>query len=170
MIGRPQLTEAAPYYLTYIDRIPSENIIDALELQLGELASMLREIPEEKSLHRYAPEKWSIRQVQSHINDCERTFLFRAFWFARGFDTALPSFDQNIATVTADADRLPLEWHTEEFYAIRAATLAFFRHLPEDAWMRAGIASGNRVTVRALSYITAGHADHHASILRARYL
>jgi hypothetical protein len=170
MIGRPEANEAAPYYFTYIDRITSDDILSVLDGQLEKVLPLLRGISEEKSMYRYAADKWSIRQVLSHINDCERMFLFRALWFARGFDSPLPSFDQNIAIAGADADKIPLERHIQEFQAIRASTLLFFRHLPADAWMRTGIASGNPFTVRALSYIAAGQAEHHVAILRERYL
>ncbi len=170
MIGRPEANEAAPYYFTYIDRITSDDILNVLDGQLEKVIPLLRGISEEKSMHRYAADKWSIRQVLNHINDCERMFLFRALWFARGFDSPLPSFDQNIAIAGADADRIPLERHVQEFQTIRAATLFFFRHLPAGAWMRTGVASGNPFTVRALSYIAAGHAEHHVAILRERYL
>ncbi|HYK87635.1 MAG TPA: DinB family protein [Acidobacteriota bacterium] len=170
MRGRPQSNEAAPYYFTYIDRIPSDDISRVLETQLEEILPVLRSISEDKSLHRYAPDKWSIRQVQNHVNDTERTFLFRALWFARGFDTPLPSFDQNTAVAVACADEYSWARHLEEFESIRAATLAFFRNLPADGWMRTGIASGNPFTVRALAYIIAGHAAHHTAILQERYV
>ena len=97
-------------------------------------------------------------------------FLYRALWFARGFDTPLPGFDQNVAVPAAAADQFSWASHVEEFRAVRAATLAFFRNLPEDAWSRTGIASGNPVTVRALAYIIAGHVAHHIAILQERYL
>ena len=166
----PDRSEAAEYYFTYIDQVGAGDICDILEVQTGEMVALLRAIPEEVSQHRYAPGKWSIRQVLSHINDAERLFVFRALWFARGFDTPLPSFDQDIAIATAAADDRLLSVHAEEFRAIRSATLPFFAHLPEEAWGRRGTASGNPFTVRALAYITAGHVAHHARILRERYL
>ena len=104
------------------------------------------------------------------LNDTERLFIFRAFWFARGFDSPLPSFDQNIAAAAAAADERSWKSHLDEFRSVRGATLAFFRNLPADAWARSGIASGNPFTVRALAYIAAGHNTHHVSILRSRYL
>ncbi len=170
MKGRPGPNEAAPYYFTYIDRIAADDILPVLENQLREVLPFLRTVSEEKSVYRYAPEKWSIRQVLNHVNDTERSFQFRALWFARGFDTPLPSYDQNIGVAGAGADQVPWARHVEEFQAIRAATLAFFDNLPADAWMHTGIASGNRFTVRALAYIIAGHVAHHAAILRERYL
>jgi hypothetical protein len=132
--------------------------------------AFLGDVSEEKSLHRYAPEKWSIRQVLSHVTDGERVFLFRALWFARGFDTALPSFDENVSAVAAEADRFPWANHVEDFRAARLSTLAFFRNLPPEAWMAKGVASDNTFTVRALAYILAGHVAHHTAVLRERYL
>ena len=170
MTQRPRNDEAAPYYFTYIDRITSNDVISVLERQSEELPAFLASISEEKSLHRYAPGKWSIRESWSHVSDCERVFVSRAFWFARGFDTPLPSFDQNIAVAGAKADDISWGRHIEEFRVVRLATLAFFRNLAADAWPRTGVASGNPFTVLALAYITAGHVAHHVAILEERYL
>ena len=170
MLGRPQPTEAASYYYTYIDRVPGDDIVDVLGRQLEESVDFLSEISEEQSLHRYAPDKWSIRELLGHINDTERVFLFRALWFARGFQDPLPSFDQEIGFKAAESDKVSWANHVNEFRAIRSATLAFFRNLPEDAWLRSGIASDNSVSVRAIAYIVAGHLTHHLAIVRERYL
>jgi|SRR5580658_2705789 uncharacterized damage-inducible protein DinB len=166
----PGSDEAAPYYFTYIDRIASDDIVDVLASQLEQIPAFLSQISEEKSLHRYAPEKWSIRQVLNHVNDTERAFAFRALWFGRGFSEPLASFDQNIAANGARADDYSWASHAADFHDIRRATLSFFRNLPEDAWLRKGVASGNSVTVRALAYIIAGHLSHHMAVLQERYL
>jgi hypothetical protein len=168
MIGRPQAEEAAPYYFIYIDQVPGDDVTAVLCAQLDEVLLFFRVVFEEKSLHRYAPHKWSIRQTLNHINDVERVFTFRALWFARGFELPLPSFDQNAGV--ADADQVPWSAHVAEFASLRPATVSFFRNLPAQAWDRTGIASSNRFTVRALAYIIAGHLTHHISILRERYL
>ena len=170
MTTRPDRSEAAEYYFTYVDQVGTGDIIDILEAQAAETLELFQGIPDERSLHRYAQGKWSIREVASHLTDCERLFVFRAFWFARGFDTPLPSFDQNTAVSAAGADERPWRSHVEEFRAVRAATLAFFRSLPPQAWTRRGIASENPFTVRALAYIAAGHVIHHSKSLRLRYL
>ena len=103
------------------------------------------------------------------MNDAERVFLFRALWFALGFDSPLPSFDEKTCAGAAGADERPWASHVEEFRAVRLATLAFFRGLPAEAWIRRGIASGNPFSVRALAYILAGHVVHHTAVLRERY-
>ncbi|MEP6920710.1 MAG: DinB family protein [bacterium] len=170
MLGRPAPNEADSYYSRYIERVAGEDVMTALEKQLDETVAFLSSISEEQSLHRYAPDKWSIRQLLNHVNDTERVFALRALWFARGFPDALPSYDQEISAASARADDFSWASHVDDFRAVRAGTLTLFRNMPEEAWLRIGIASGNPFTVRALAYITAGHVSHHISVLRERYL
>jgi hypothetical protein len=169
MIQLPDRTEAAEYFFRYIDQVPEGDILAILRNQTTETLALLREITDDGSLHRYAPDKWSIRQVVAHINDCERLFVFRAFWFARALEGELPSFDQDVAMVLAGADERSWNSHIDEFVAVRSATQMLFDNLPNDAWSRQGIAGGNPFSVRALAYISAGHVTHHLWILRERY-
>jgi hypothetical protein len=171
MLTLPDRTEAAEYYFTYINRVPRDaDVLRVLEEQLPATLKLVEGISDQQSLHRYAADKWSIRQVVSHLNDTERMFVFRAMWFARGFDAPLPSFDQNIAAAGANANDRAWRQHVEEFRAVRMASLSFFQSVRDDAWDRRGIASGNPFTVRALAFITAGHLAHHVKILKERYL
>lgn len=168
MIPRPEATEAAPYYFLYINQVAGDDPLADLEKQLDE--PLLSSISEEKSLHRYAPDKWSIRQVLNHVTDTERAFTFRMLWFARGFETPLDSYDQNVAAAGAEADRVSWAAHVEEFRQVRLATISFYKNMPAEGWTRSGIASGNRVSVRALGYIVPGHFAHHAKVVREKYL
>jgi hypothetical protein len=170
MIGRPEQSETAAYYFTYIDQVEGTDPQAAMARQLEELPELFATISEEKSKHRYGADKWSIRQVLNHITDTERAFAFRALWFARGFAAPLPGYDQNIAAAGANADRVNWRVHVEEFQAVRLSTILMFANLPPEAWMRSGIASDNPFTVRSLAFIIAGHAAHHVRILRERYL
>src|SRR5687767_3263724 len=140
MTERPDRTEVAEYYLKYIDQVGAGDIRHILERQRDDTLAFFAGIDDQRSTHRYAPDKWSVREVLGHINDTERLFVFRAFWFARGFDTPLPSFDQNIAVSAAGAHARSWSSHVDEFRAVRAATLAFFQNLPADAWARRGVA------------------------------
>jgi hypothetical protein len=170
MIGRPQAGEAAPYYFPYIAQVPGDDVVALIESQLEESLALFSGISEATSLHRYTPDKWSIRQLLNHVTDTERAFAFRALWFSRGFTTPLPGYDQNIAASGASADNVPWSAHVEEFRAVRQSTISLFRNMPAEGWSRSGIASDNHVTVRALAFIIAGHLAHHAKILRERYL
>ena len=169
-IGRPNSDEAAPYYFTYINQVADEDVLSLLEKQCEEAPRSLSEISAEKSLYRYAPDKWSIREVVGHLCDAERVFAHRALWFARGHEAALPSFEQNIAVSNAKSDQIEWAGHIEEFRRVHVSSVVLFRNMPEDAWMRRGTASGNSFTVRALAFIIAGHLTHHVRILRERYL
>ena len=105
MSRRPESGEFAAYYATYVNRVPHDDVLTVLAEQLRTVPQALHGISEEKSLHRYAPGKWSIRELLHHVNDCERVFAFRALWFARGFDSALPGFDENAGAVAAQPQR-----------------------------------------------------------------
>ena len=169
MIAIPDRSEAAEYYFKYIDLVRGD-VLDAMSGQATAVLRELQSMTEAQSASRYASDKWSIREVLGHLNDTERLFVGRAFWFARGFETPLPSFEQDIAVAAAGAhDR---SWHSlvEEFRTIRLSTVSFFSNLPDAAWSRKGIASGNPFTVRALAYLTVGHVEHHMRIVRERYL
>jgi hypothetical protein len=167
---RPAHSEYAEYYVRYVDQLPDGDITTILRTQRADALALFRGISEDGSLHRYAAGKWSIREVLGHVNDCERLFVFRAMWFARGLDGALPSFDQDIAVAAAGSDARSWKSHIEEFQGLRDSTTAFFAGLSDDAWSRRGTASGYEFTVRALAWITAGHAAHHLTILKNRYL
>ncbi len=170
MTTAPDRTEAADYYFTYIDKVPPGDICRTLEEQLEGTLALLRSVSEERSQFRYAPGKWSVRQVLCHVTDTERVFAFRALWFARGFDAPLPGFDQEPAIAHAGADERSWVSLLEEFEAVRRATIQLFRNLPAAAWTARGTASGKQFTVRALAYISAGHVEHHMRVMRDRYL
>jgi hypothetical protein len=167
---RPQTTEAAPYYFRYIDLITSDDVVPTMENQMGEMLQFLSGISEEQSLHSYAPGKCTIREVLNHVNDGERVFSGRAFWFARGFTDPLPSFDQDIAVQFAHANNTSWADLVDEFKNLRLGTISLFRSLPAEAWDRTGVASDNPASVRALAYIIAGHVAHHIGVLREKYL
>jgi hypothetical protein len=171
MIGRPQASEAREVLFTrYINRVPGDDIVSTLQQQMEQAASFLGIISEERSLHRYAPEKWTIREVLNHISDTERAFAYRMLWFSRGFETPLEGFDQERSVPAAEANFVTWEDLVADFAAVRAATLTLLRTMPHAGWQRAGVASGNPVSVRALAFLCAGHADHHLAMVKERYL
>ncbi len=170
MIGIPQADEAAPYYFRYIDLVSDGNVLGVLRSQMEEALSLFSGISEEKSLHRYQPDKWSLRQLLGHMNDAERVFGYRALSFARGDGGPLPGFDQDPWVSAANADTYTWASHVEDFQAVRLATLTMLRNLPAAAWMKRGVASDNSITVRALAFIMAGHVTHHLNVMREKYL
>lgn len=170
MQAAPDRSEAAEYYFRYIDQVPAGDICALIDAQGTEFLALLNAIPEDRTRHRYAAGKWSIREVVNHVSDTERLFGFRAFWFARGFESPLPSFDQAVAVSAAAAEDRSWPGLVEEFATVRAASSVFFRSLPPTAWTRRGIASDNPFSVRALAYLVVGHVIHHTRMLQERYL
>jgi hypothetical protein len=168
-IGRPQTAEAPPYHFGYIDQVIGEDILGILEDQLADAVDYFIRLSEDESLSRYAPDKWSVREMVGHMVDTERIFTFRALWFARGIEGELLSFSQETAAANSGANEVSWADHIEEFRRVRLATLSLLGNLPDAAWSRSGIASGGVFTVRALAFVTAGHVAHHLKILRERY-
>ncbi|HKS28374.1 MAG TPA: DinB family protein [Pyrinomonadaceae bacterium] len=166
----PEETEYAPYYGRYVSLVPEGDIVATLAEQMDSTARLLRSIGEEKAAHRYAPGKWSIKELVGHVIDGERIFAYRALRFARGDQTALPGFEQDDYIRHANFDAVPFEELVREFELVRGANLLMFKHLDEEAWQRRGVASDAEVSVRALAFIMAGHERHHMEILRTRYL
>lgn len=167
---RPEASEYAPYYDKYVALVPTGDVIETLRRQSADTLALLRSIPEDKAGARYAPGKWSVKELVGHVIDTERIFTYRALRFARGDRTSLHGFDQDPYVLAADFDTRTLADLGEEFAHVRAASLSLFQSLNEAAWQRGGTASDNEVSVRALAYITAGHEAHHIQVLRERYL
>lgn len=167
---RPERSEAAEYYFRYIDQVPGSNVLEFLTVQRSEALALLQRVPATKPGYRYAPDKWTLREVVGHINDTERLFCSRAFWFARGLESSLPSFDQNVAIAAARFDDRSWSDLVSEFAVVRDATLTFFKGLRSDDWDRRGTASEKLFTVRSVAYLAAGHVSHHLDIVKTRYL
>lgn len=170
ILSRPATTEFSTYYSRYIDRVPDGDVLGTLEAQQRETGALLRSIPESRADHRYAPGKWSIREVLGHIADTERIFAYRALRMARGDTTPLPAFDENAYVENADFGSRPLAALADDVRIVRAATLSLLRPLSDEELGRIGTASDCPISARALAWIIAGHELHHVAILRERYL
>ena len=169
-IDRPAPTEHAPYYERYVSLVPEGDIVATLSRQAEATLSLLNGIPEAQANSRYAPDKWSIKELVGHVIDSERIFAYRALRFARNDNTPLPGFEQDDYVANAAFSEIPLADLAAEFDSLRRTTVYMFKSLAADAWLRTGSANGDDVSVRALAHIIAGHELHHVSILRARYL
>jgi len=169
VIARPQAGEYAPYYDRYISLVQGEDILNTLDQQRRETMTLLCGRDEEDGDFRYAPGKWSAKEVLGHVCDTERVFAYRALRISRGDATPLEGFEQDDYVRNGPFARSSLADLIEDFIAVRRATLSLLRYLDEAAWTRRGIANKNEVTVRGLAYIIAGHELHHRKILEERY-
>ena len=170
LFSRPTADECGSYYFTYIQLVPDGAIVDTLQSQHAAIHALLRNTSDAKASAYPAPSEWSIKQVVAHLSDTERLFAFRALWFARGEQSALPGMEPNPWVAITDANARALSDLLAEFDHVRAASISLFANLDTAAWQRRGSASGNLVSVRALAWIIAGHELHHNRSLRDEYL
>jgi len=167
---RPQPGEYDPYYEKYLSLIQGNDILAALDEQRRQMVLLLSGRTEADGDLRYAPQKWSLKEVLGHINDTERIMSYRALRISRGDATSIEGFEQDDYVRNGPFGRRSLADLIEDYIAVRRATVSLFRNLDEAAWTRRGIANKNEVTVRALAYIIAGHELHHRRIIEEKYL
>lgn len=168
-VSRPETGEYASFYERYISLIPGTDILGTLDAQRRQALILLSGRDESEGDLRYAPDKWSVKEVLGHICDSERIFAYRALRIARGDRTPLAGFEQDDYIRCGPFATRSLADMIEDYIAVRRATLTLLRNLDELAWTRRGVANNNEVSVRALAYITAGHELHHRRILEEKY-
>lgn len=169
LIARPEPSEYAPYYDRYISLTPGSDILRTLDSQRRQTLLLLSGRNESDGDLRYAPDKWSAKEVLGHVCDTERIMAYRALRIARGDRTPIEGFEQDDYVKNGPFGRLPLAEAIEDYIAVRRATLMLFRNLDEAAWARRGIANKNEISVRAIAYLIAGHELHHRRILEEKY-
>lgn len=169
-LGRPDVGEYNEYYARYIALVPDGDIVQTLEREMEATQALLASVPAEREEYRYAPGKWSLREVVGHLVDTERLFAFRALTFARGGGGELPGMDQEVWARASTAHRRPLAELVEEWRSLRRANVLMFGAFTPEDGARVGVASGYQVTVRALPWMIAGHELYHRALIRRDYL
>ena len=166
---RPESTEYAEYYGKYIAKVPGTDLLKVLESERLQMLQLFGGRTDRDGSFRYAPGKWTVKETLGHITDTERIFSYRALRIGRGDKTPLPGFEQDDFVRTSGVAGRTLADLTEEFAAVRTASITLFRSFDEEAWSQRGVASQKEVTVRALGFITAGHQIHHRMILEEHH-
>ena len=169
MLIRPEKSEYDAFYSTYIDKVPAGDILALLPESAQKTLDLLAEYPEDREQDRYAPGKWTIRELMGHIVDTERLFAYRAAHFARADPAALPGMDQDVWAANSNASGRALSDLCSELASVRAATISLFASFDGEISIAKGMASGCQFTVRSLAYIIAGHEIHHRKVAEERY-
>ncbi|MBT2654914.1 DinB family protein [Bacillus sp. ISL-18] len=170
MIQRPSVSEFPEYYLPYVHLVPDGDLLETLKENLEKTISLAEGLSEEAGQSRYAPGKWSIKEVLGHMADTERIMSYRLLRVGRGDHTPLAGFNENDYIAAANFDTLSVKQIIEDFTAVRKATITLVNNMAEEAWERTGVANNSDISTRALAYIIAGHALHHLNIINERYL
>lgn len=168
-MNRPEAGEFAEYYGKYIAKVPGTDVTGILEAERVQMSRLFAARSERDGNFRYAPDKWTIKEILGHVTDTERIFTYRALRIGRGDETPLSSFEQDDYVKNGGFAARTLADLVDEFDAVRRASISLFRSFDDAAWGRRGVASQKQVTVRALGFITAGHQIHHRMILEENY-
>lgn len=167
---KPDYSRIPKWYHTYLKLVKESDLQKALSKQQKTITSFLKKIPEDKQNYRYAKGKWTIKELLQHIIDSERVFAFRALSFSRQDTSPLPGFDEDSwAAKTNPAKR---EWKDmiDEFAAVRTSTILLYKSFNKKQLQLNGVANNNSVYVEGIGFIIAGHAEHHLSVIKERYL
>jgi len=142
LIMRPKENEYAPFYHTYVGKVPDGEILTNLRHIHHETQELVANLSEEKGDYRYADGKWTIKEVLMHLIDTEQVMAYRALRVARNDKTPLPGFDQNLFAESIDVSDRTLKGLAEEYAITRDLT----------------------------HYIIMGHEIHHRKVLIEKYL
>ncbi|MDX9751631.1 MAG: DinB family protein [Flavobacteriales bacterium] len=167
---RPGPDELPAYYGPYVQAASAHDLAAALAHPDAGFGGLIGLVGPDRAEHRYAPGKWSIKEVVQHVIDAERVFAYRALRFARQDTTALPGFDEDAYAPASEAGRRSLEDLVAEAARLRLSSIDLFGGFTPEMLMRRGTASGQAISVRALGWVIAGHAAHHLAIIHQRYL
>lgn len=171
MSQRPTKEEYAESNEKYLKLVPEQGEFSDVLLELSETVFALFEgLTEEQAAYRYAPGKWSLKQLLGHLTDSDRIMAYRVLRLSRGDETPLPGYDENDFVNAADFDSYSLEELIRQFKATRQSTLALFGAIPEKAWTRKGNTNGHPISARAQASLLIGHELHHLNIIKERYL
>jgi hypothetical protein len=171
ILGRPDTSEYPSYAAAYVNLVVGDQILPILAAQLEEITALLKSVDDRRaSEFSYAPGKWTIKQILGHVIDSERIFSYRAHHVARNDAGVLPGFEQDDYVAAGSFNERALNTLIDEYRAVRQSTIALFANLPQQAWLRQGIANKYSVTVRGVAFLAAGHELHHVKILREKYL
>lgn len=166
----PESTEYAHFYSTYVELVEKANIITILNNQMHEVFTLMNSVPGDKAYFKYAPDKWTLKEVLGHMIETERLFSYRAFAISRGDTQPLPGMDQNEYMEGNNYNKRTLANLSNEYLAVRVSTIHLLSSMTKEMIARKGNASGTDVTVRALAFIIAGHDIHHLNIIKEKYL
>lgn len=171
MIEKPGEGEYAPYAIMYIGLLPDDGLVlRHMEENLKATREFILSLPGDKLTYRYAEGKWTVKEMLVHMSDNERIYAYRALRFARGDKTELPGYEQDDYAARSGANARDIEGILDEFAATRRATISMFGGLDREALLRAGVADGKVMSVRAAAYHIAGHELRHVNVIRERYL
>jgi len=163
--------ENVPHFLkNYVKQVEESDLLQALRISGHRTLELVYTIKEEQRDHRYADDKWTIRELLCHMIDAERIFAYRALRFARKDKTPLPGWEENDYAPVANAQGRSLKQIADEMRHVRLSSIDLFEGFTEEMLRHRGTANNNEMSVATIGFVIAGHETHHRKILTERYL
>jgi hypothetical protein len=169
MIQKPTDLNSEIYFHKYIMKAPAEDAVLSLVETQKLTQQLYSNLSAEQANYKYAPEKWTVKQVLQHISDCERILAYRLLRLNRKDNTTLPGFDENSYAENAPVQHLSTEEVLEEFNVVRASIIILVKRVASGNLDFTCIASKQNVSPRLLTWMISGHNQHHLNILKERY-
>lgn len=166
----PNMDIVPGYYKGYVEQAEGPHLYDALEIALDRTMKLVKELPENGGMLKYAEDKWTINELLQHLIDSERVFCYRALRFARKDRTDLPGFDHDAYVPASMANRRRTDLLMKELVAVRMSTIELFVSFTEEMLRSTGTANGMDMNVQTIGWVIAGHNNHHLRIIQERYL
>lgn len=166
----PDRDEYGAFSEGYVSKGVTDDIKAALRENRDEFLNLFSPLTNEKMECRYREGAWSLKEMIQHITDSERVFAYRAMCIARGDEGPFPGFEQDDYAASLHLSEHSKEQLIYDFVMNRNSVISMFANLREPEWELVGVASGSRVSVRALAHITLGHCRHHIDVIKERYL
>ncbi|PAU93496.1 damage-inducible protein DinB [Aliifodinibius salipaludis] len=167
--NRPEPDEYGDFYEGYVNLVDEPNVIQSLIQQGQKVYALIQQLTGDEANHRYADDKWSVKEIIGHLVDTERIMAYRALCISRGEQTALPGYDHESYVERANFDKRSLQSLSIEYDALRNANISMFNSFSKEQMLQKGTANGVSVSVRAIAFIIAGHEKHHLNILGDKY-
>ena len=168
---RPNKGEYHPNYQKYFDLVPSGDYLELLRHNSTDTVAFFERLPHDKHDYRYAPGKWSIKELLMHLIDTERVFSYRALAAARGDnETPVYRMDEELYASNVDVSERNLASLLAEFKVVRAATSYLFENITDAQSERLCNVVTHPMTARAIGYFMIGHVQHHVRVVKERYL
>ncbi len=166
---RSNINPMPEYFNRYINLVPDIEILQAFNNSIDQLRAIDRNLFTKLDDKRYAPDKWTVKDIIQHIIDAERIFGYRALRFARNDNTPLPGFDENSYALNTNANDRVINTLLEELIVLRQSNKILFEYFDDEMLLRIGISNRNQISVLALGFTIIGHQLHHLKIIEERY-
>jgi uncharacterized damage-inducible protein DinB len=144
----------------YASHLGSRNPHEVIESTYRKLHELIQALGPDGAEQSLAPGKWTVREIVTHLADCEITFAFRLRQTVAEPDHVIQPFDQEAWSRSYSG--YDIEQALATFAAVRAWNIAFLRSLPEETFAKKVThPERGEMTLRIIVETMGGHDLNH---------